>query len=264
MEILHQFEEVVRQSGLQQYPIHLEIETGMHRLGFRIDEVETVSKYLGKSEWLHIQSVFSHLVASEDETQDGFTVEQNAVFGKAVALFQTHIHYAFLQHIANSAAIVRHPQLQKDMVRLGIGIYGIEIKTEQLDLQPVASLKATIAQLKYLEPGDTVSYNRRGIVKERSVIATIRIGYADGYSRRLGNGVGKMYVNGHLAPVVGTVCMDMTMIDVTGIPGVKEGGEVVVFGKELPVQQLADWMGTIPYEVMTSVSHRVTRVYFQE
>jgi len=264
MEILHQFEEVVRQSGLQQYPIHLEIETGMHRLGFRIDEVETVSKYLGKSEWLHIQSVFSHLVASEDETQDGFTVEQNAVFGKAVAVFQTHIHYAFLQHIANSAAIVRHPQLQKDMVRLGIGIYGIEIKTEQLDLQPVASLKATIAQLKYLEPGDTVSYNRRGIVKERSVIATIRIGYADGYSRRLGNGVGKMYVNGHLAPVVGTVCMDMTMIDVTGIPGVKEGGEVVVFGKELPVQQLADWMGTIPYEVMTSVSHRVTRVYFQE
>jgi alanine racemase len=264
MEVLHQFEEVVRQSGLQQYPIHLEIETGMHRLGLNIDEIEAVSRYLGKSEWLHIQSVFSHLVASEDETQDGFTVEQNAVFGKAVALFQTHIHYAFLQHIANSAAIVRHPQLQKDMVRLGIGIYGIEIKTEQLDLQPVASLKATIAQLKYLEPGDTVSYNRRGIVKERSVIATIRIGYADGYSRRLGNGVGKMYVNGHLAPVVGTVCMDMTMIDVTGIPGVKEGGEVVVFGKELPVQQLADWMGTIPYEVMTSVSHRVTRVYFQE
>jgi alanine racemase len=264
MEVLHQFEEVVRQSGLQQYPIHLEIETGMHRLGLNIDEIEAVSRYLGKSEWLHIQSVFSHLVASEDETQDGFTVEQNAVFGKAVALFQTHIHYAFLQHIANSAAIVRHPQLQKDMVRLGIGIYGIEIKTEQLDLQPVASLKATIAQLKYLEPGDTVSYNRRGIVKERSVIATIRIGYADGYSRRLGNGVGKMYLNGHLAPVVGTVCMDMTMIDVTGIPGVKEGGEVVVFGKELPVQQLADWMGTIPYEVMTSVSHRVTRVYFQE
>jgi alanine racemase len=150
------------------------------------------------------------------------------------------------------------------MVRLGIGIYGIEIQTDQLDLQPVASLKATIAQLKHLEPGDTVSYNRRGIVKERSVIATIRIGYADGYSRRLGNGVGKMYVNGHLAPVVGTVCMDMTMIDVTGIPDVKEGGEVVVFGKQLPVQQLAEWMGTIPYEVMTSISHRVTRIYFQE
>ena len=263
-DVLQQFENAVRQAGMQQYPVHLEIETGMHRLGFDANEIEAISRYLSSNDFLQVQSVFSHLAANEDETQDAFTVEQSEIFNKAVIMLRSYLDYTFLEHIANSAAIVRHPKLQKDMVRLGIGIYGIEIQTKQLELQPVASLKATIAQLKHLEPGDTVSYNRRGIVKERSVIATIRIGYADGYSRRLGNGVGKMYVNGHLAPVVGTVCMDMTMIDVTGIPDVKEGGEVVVFGKQLPVQQLAEWMGTIPYEVMTSISHRVTRIYFQE
>ncbi len=143
--------------------------------------------------------------------------------------------------------------------------------THQSLLQPVATLKTTIAQLKHLKAGETVGYNRRGIVKQDTVIATVRIGYADGYSRKLGNGSGKMWLKarqsdqqGKLVPVIGNICMDMTMIDVSGIAGVQEGDEVIVFGKELPVQQLAEWAGTIPYEIMTSISQRVKRVYFEE
>jgi alanine racemase len=178
---------------------------------------------------------------------------------------QKNLGYPFLKHIANSAAIIRHPSLQLDMVRLGIGMYGVDsASSHQLDLQPVATLKSTIAQLKYLEKGESVSYNRKGIVKRDSVIATVRIGYADGFSRRLGNDTGKMLIKGKLAPVIGTVCMDMTMIDVTDIPGVKEGDDVIIFGEELPIQQLADWAGTIPYEIMTGISQRVKRVYFEE
>jgi len=128
----------------------------------------------------------------------------------------------------------------------------------------VASLRTTIAQIKKLHKGETVSYNRRGKVNDDATIATVRIGYADGYSRTFGNGVGKMWIKGHIVPVVGTVCMDMTMIDITGIPGVSEGDEVIVFGEQIPVQQLADWSHTIPYEIMTSISGRVKRVYFQE
>jgi alanine racemase len=149
------------------------------------------------------------------------------------------------------------------MVRLGIGLYGIE-SSKKLDVQPAATLRSTIAQLKHLTPGESVSYNRRGVVTRHSVIATVRIGYADGYSRRFGNGVGKMLVHGRLAPVIGTVCMDMTMLDVTDIADVKEGDDVILFGAGLPVQQVAAWIETIPYEIMTGISQRVKRIYFQE
>jgi alanine racemase len=152
-----------------------------------------------------------------------------------------------------------------DMVRLGIGLYGIEIDTDQLlELVPVATLRSTIAQLKHVKKGETVSYNRKGVVKRDSIIATVRIGYADGYSRQFGNGTGKMLVNGQMAPVIGTVCMDMTMLDVTDIKGVAEGDEVIIFGLNLPVQEVARWIGTIPYEMMTSISQRVKRIYFHE
>jgi alanine racemase len=152
-----------------------------------------------------------------------------------------------------------------DMVRLGIGLYGIEIDNDNvLELLPVATLRSTIAQLKHVKKSETISYNRKGIVHRDSVIATIRIGYADGYSRQFSNGVGKMFVNGKPAPVIGTVCMDMTMLDVTDIETVDEGDDVVVFGKEPPVQNVAKWINTIPYEIMTSVSQRVKRIYFHE
>ncbi|HYV54486.1 MAG TPA: alanine racemase, partial [Chitinophagaceae bacterium] len=173
--------------------------------------------------------------------------------------------YSFIKHMANSAAIIRHPLLQMDMVRLGIGMYGVDAaNTRSLELQAVATLKSTIAQIKHLKKGESVSYNRKGIVKRDSVIATIRIGYADGYSRLLGNGVGKMLINHQLVPVIGAVCMDMTMVDITGISDVNEGDEVIVFGSELSIQQIAEWASTIPYEIMTGISQRVKRVYFEE
>ncbi|RYY99095.1 MAG: bifunctional UDP-N-acetylmuramoyl-tripeptide:D-alanyl-D-alanine ligase/alanine racemase [Chitinophagaceae bacterium] len=262
--LLHAFEAFLRAEGLQGWPVHIELETGMNRLGFASVEIPALARHLHGTPWLRVRSVFSHLAASEDPAQDDFTREQAGRFAEMLGPLEAALPYPVLKHIANSAAIIRHPQLQLDMVRLGIGLYGVEIETKQLELQPVATLRSTIAQLKRLVAGDTVSYNRRGVIREDALIATVRIGYADGYSRRLGHGVGKVWVNGHLAPVVGTVCMDMTMIDVTAVPGVQEGDEVVLFGPELPVQQLAEWMGTIPYEVMTGVSQRVKRVYFQE
>jgi Alr-MurF fusion protein len=148
---------------------------------------------------------------------------------------------------------------------LGIGLYGIEIDhKELLDLDAVATLRSTIAQLKHVKAGESISYNRRGVVQRDSLIATIRVGYADGYSRQFGNGKGKMLINGKLAPVIGTICMDMTMVDVTDIPGVKEGEEVIVFGPALDVGKVASWINTIPYEIMTGVSQRVKRIYFHE
>lgn len=264
-DLLYKFGNYLKEQGLQSYPVHLEIETGMNRLGFDVNEAENLAKYISLGTSFQIQSVFSHLAASEDASQDGFTKQQEELFGKAVTAIQKHISYFFLQHISNSAAIVRHPQLQMDMVRLGIGLYGIEIDNGKLlDLVPVATLRSTIAQVKRLKKGESVSYNRKGIVKRDSVVATVRIGYADGYSRGFGNGIGKMMVNEKLAPVIGNVCMDMAMIDVTEIEGVKEGDDVIVFGSQLPVQNMATWINTIPYEIMTSVSQRVRRIYFHE
>jgi len=264
-EILHQFDSLLKQSGFQRYPVHIEIETGMNRLGFDLDEITRLGHVLNQTNSLEVKSVFSHLAASEEKLQDTFTFLQHKKFMDASDELEKVLGYSFLRHLANSAAIIRHPELQMDMVRLGIGMYGVDgAGTNSVELQTVATLKSTIAQLKHLNAGDSVSYNRKGVVARDSVIATIRIGYADGYSRRLGNGVGKMLVNGQLAPVIGVVCMDMTMIDVTDINEVKEGDEVIVFGNELPIEQLAEWADTIPYEIMTGISQRVKRVYFEE
>jgi Alr-MurF fusion protein len=264
LPVLHAFEEYLAYKGSKNHPVHIEIETGMNRLGFGAHEIHQLANELAASENLKLVSLFTHLAASEDPAQDDFTKEQVRIFNEAALQLEKTLCCSVLKHVANSAAIFRHPDLQMDMVRLGIGLYGIESSGHDMDLLPVAHLRSTIAQIKYLKAGDTVSYNRRGIIKEDAIIATVRIGYADGYSRRFSNGAGRMLVNGRLAPVIGTVCMDMTMLDVTDIPGVKEGDDVLVFGKGLPVQQVAEWAGTIPYEIMTSVSHRVKRVYFSE
>lgn len=263
--ILHSFESFLENEGLQRYPVHIEIETGMNRLGFAMSDITTLADHLQKTSLIKVQTVFSHLAASEDAKEDNYTLQQFNLYQQAVAQLKEKLNYSFLQHITNSAGIFRLPYLQLDMVRLGIGMYGVDSSvSHQSMLQPVATLKTTIAQLKHLKAGESVGYNRRGIVKKNTVIATVRIGYADGYSRKLGNGNGKMLVKGKLVPVIGSICMDMTMIDVTGIKGVEEGDEVIVFGKDLPVQQLAEWAGTIPYEIMTSISQRVKRVYFEE
>ncbi len=264
-ELLHKFDRFLQQEGLQQYPVHIEIETGMNRLGFAAEDMEKLSAYLLSTNSFKIQTVFSHLAASEEELQDEFTIEQFNRFNNAATALQNRINYSFLRHIANSAAIVRHPQLQMDMVRLGIGLYGVDSAySQKLNLQTVATLKSTVAQIKQLKKGESVSYNRQTIMNRDSVIATIRIGYADGYPRRLGNGIGKIWIKGEMAPVVGVICMDMIMIDITNIPAVQEGDDVIIFGSQLPVQQVAQWADTIPYEIMTGISQRVKRVYFEE
>jgi len=265
MEMLTAFSSFLEQEGLQRYPVHIEIETGMNRLGFPVAAAEELASVLRQSSLLQVQSVFSHLAASEDPAEDAFTLQQYERYSNVVAVLQEKLTYTFIRHISNTAAISRLPQLQLDMVRLGIGMYGIDsAATHQSQLEQAGTLKTTIAQVKQLKAGESVSYNRRGIVHRDSLIATVRIGYADGYSRRLGNGVGHIGVRGRLAPVIGTVCMDMTMIDVTDIPGVTEGDDAIIFGKQIPVQQLAHWAGTIPYEIMTGISQRVKRVYFEE
>jgi len=264
-DMLHRFGQYLAGQGLTGYPVHIEIDTGMNRLGFGAAEVEGLALHLAQNPLFQVRTVFTHLAASEDPAQDEFTAQQSARFCEAVDILKKHINYSFLRHMANSAAIIRHPALQLDLVRLGIGLYGIEIDAgDVLDLQAVATLRSTIAQLHRVSKGDTISYNRRGVAARDSVIATVRIGYADGYSRQFSNGQGKMWLHGALAPVIGTVCMDMTMIDVTDLPHVKEGDEVVIFGPQLPVQEVASWIDTIPYELMTSVSQRVKRIYFHE
>jgi Alr-MurF fusion protein len=264
-ELLHAFDKFLQAEGLQQYPMHIEIETGMNRLGFSVNDIDILSNALLASPSFKVQSCFSHLAGSEEKEQDRFTEQQAEKFQQAAEKLQNKLGYSFMRHIANSAAAIRHPHLQMDMVRLGIGLYGVDsADSHKLNLQTVATLKSTVAQIKHLKTGESVSYNRKGMVSRDSIIATVRIGYADGYPRRLGNGTGKIWVKGKLAPVIGTVCMDMIMIDVTEIAGVKEGDDVIIFGSQLPVQQMAEWANTIPYEIMTGVSQRVKRVYFEE
>lgn len=264
-EISRSFDMYLQSEGITDYPVHIKFDTGMHRLGFAPEEAEPLGRFLVQSRSFRVQTVFSHLVASEDPAEDDFTREQAALFQDACIRLQEMLGYGFVRHLANTAAILRHPQLQLDMVRLGIGLYGIDPAfSSAAMLKEVSCLRTTVAQVRQVAAGQTVGYNRKGKLLRDSIIATIRIGYADGYPRNLGNGAGKVWIKGQLFPVIGSVCMDMTMIDITGHPEIREGESVVVFGEELPVTQLAAWAGTIPYEILTGISQRVQRVYFEE
>lgn len=264
-EILTAFHQYISKQGIQQYPIHIKLNTGMNRLGFDMHEVDALCKWLSKQNLLRVKSVLSHLAASEDENEDAFTQMQVDQFSNAVKQIENALGYGFIKHIANTAAIRRNRSWQFDMVRLGIGLYGADnVHQANLPLQTVATLKTTIAQIRHLKKGDTVSYNRSGVITSDSIIATVRIGYADGYPRRMGNGVGEMYIKGLLAPTVGKICMDMCMIDVTHIPDVKAGDTVEIFGKNISIQTVAKAADTISYEIMTGISLRVKRVYIEE
>ena len=258
--ILQSFSQHLSANHLSHFPIHLKLDTGMHRLGFMNHEISMLCEKLITTNAFDIKSVFSHLVASENPEQDSFTKQQASVFEEMCLQIQNVTKNNFIKHIANTSAIHRHKDLQFDMVRLGIGLYGVDAN---LPLHNVTTLKSTIAQMKTLKKGETVGYGRRGILHHDAVIATIRIGYADGYPRSFGNGNGKMLVNGKMATVIGNVCMDMTMLDITGIDAA-EGDEVIVFGETLPVAQIAVWANTIPYEILTNISQRVKRVYYEE
>ncbi len=262
-QMLEKFNQFLQAEGVTEFPVHLKLDTGMHRLGFEEEDIPALL-----AQWparLRVVSVFTHLVGSEDPEEDAFTMEQFSLFRKACGALEKGLGYGFICHISNTAAINRHPELQMDMVRLGIGLYGVDTTAHRsLPLKEAATLTTTVAQVRKLAAGDTVGYNRRGMVHRDSVIATIRIGYADGYPRALSLGKGKVMIRGQLFPVIGTVCMDMTMIDVSNLPDIREGEEVVVFGRGLELNQLAAWAGTIPYEIMTGISQRVKRVYFED
>jgi alanine racemase len=263
--VLESFNRYLQNEGLQQFPVHIKIDTGMHRLGFEAEDLDELGAFLHANPRLVVKSVFSHLVASENPEHDAFTHRQVQLFLQACDTIKGATGYPFMRHVSNSAAIFRHPAYQFEMVRLGIGLYGVDSSAQNmLTLQPVATLRTTVAQIRKVKNGETVGYSRRGMVTRDSIIATIRIGYADGFNRKLGNGIGRVFIRGQLAPVVGSVCMDMTMIDITDIKDVAEGDVVEIFGANLPVEKVAGWSETIPYEVMTSVSQRVKREYYEE
>ncbi|CCH00956.1 alanine racemase [Fibrella aestuarina BUZ 2] len=243
-------------------PLHLKIDTGMHRLGFLADQMADVVTYLKAQPALRVATVFSHLVGADEAQFNSFSQQQFETFGRAVAVLEAGLGYRPVRHLLNSAGIVRFPDYRLDMVRLGIGLYGVESsQLERERVRPVGTLTTTISQIKTVPKGESVGYSRRGVLDHEARIATLAIGYADGYDRRLGNGVGEVWVNGQLCPTVGNVCMDMTMIDVTNATA-DEGDEVEVFGPHVTVSELARRLKTIPYEVMTNVSERVKRVFY--
>lgn len=251
--------------GISHYPVHIKVDTGMHRLGFLPDEVNTLLTALNDQQNMVVKSVFSHLASSDDKNEDAFTLSQASLFQDICQQLEEGLGYTFIKHLSNSAAAARFPALQYDMVRIGIGLFGIHSsENTRIHLQPVISLKTTIAQIKRLPAGSTVGYNRLGLLKRDSIIATLRVGYADGYRRQLGHGKGRFFINGHYAPVVGSVAMDMLMVDITEIPSVKEGDIAEAFGNHIPVEELAEACSTIPYEIFTGIGQRVKRVYIED
>jgi len=241
--------------------ISLKIDTGMHRLGFEEKEIDELLSILKKHSNLKIESVFSHLAAAEDKNEDDFTNQQIELFLAITKTISAKFDYHIDKHILNTNGIIRFNNAQFDMVRLGIGLYGVSSDIEtQAKLLPASTLKSKISQLKIISKGETIGYNRNGLATNDIKIATIPVGYADGLSRSLGNGNWEMIVNGEKAPIIGNVCMDMVMIDVTNI-NCKEGDEAFVFSVENPITEMAKCIDSIPYEILTSYSPRVRRVF---
>lgn len=261
-ELARDFAAASALNATQDFPVHLKIDTGMNRLGFKSEtEINRLIDFLECNRQLKISSVFSHLAASDEPEFDAFTLEQINRFEYFTELILKRFPYKIDRHILNSSGIERFPGYQFDMARLGIGLYGVS--RARNPLQPIGMLKSAISQIKTVSPGETIGYGRNGKIGEISKIATIPIGYADGLNRRLGNGAGHVFINGKTAPIVGNICMDMCMVNITGIEA-KTGDEVEFFGPHISIEQIAGTIGTIPYEVLTGISQRVKRVYIQE
>lgn len=249
------------------YPVHIKIDSGMHRLGFRLETLPEVIEVLRSTDRVVPRSIFSHLCAADDPMEDDYTYGQFDYFGKCCdMLLSAFPRHHILRHILNSTGITRFPDHQLDMVRLGIGLYGVRTMNDgsQSALRPVSALHTIIISLKTWPAGTTIGYNRRGRLSRESVVATVPIGYADGLNRHLGYGKASFNIRGVMCPTIGSICMDACMIDVTGVPGVAVGDRVEIFGETISVDTLAETLGTIPYEVLTSVSDRVKRVYYRE
>ena len=255
------FHGLLRYLGSRPCSIHLKLDTGMHRLGFERNDLPEVVQLLKQNPNIHVASIFSHLAGADAADHDAFSNNQAEQFEESAGLISASLPYRPLYHILNSPGILRLPHLQFDMVRLGIGLYGVDPTVEDFKaLQPVATLKTIISQIKTIPRGETIGYGRKGVAEKDLKLATIAIGYADGFSRRLSQGIGEVLINGNRARVMGNVCMDMTMVDITGIEA-KEGDEVIIFGSDLPIQVMAAKIDTIPYEILTNVSERVKRIF---
>lgn len=267
---LEMLDEIIREGekcGISGYPIHIKIDSGMHRLGFLHEDMSKVIARLMNQNIVFPKSIFSHLAAADDPSMDDYTFAQFGYFKKCADELQSaYPGHHILRHILNSTGIVRFPDHQMDMVRLGIGLYGIATMDDgsMSGLTPVSALRTVIISIKEWPAGTTIGYNRRGVLTHPSRIATIPIGYADGLDRHLGNGHSSMVVKGHRCPTVGNICMDVCMIDVTDCPEASVGDHVEIFGNEVPASELAGILDTIPYEILTSVSSRVKRVYYRE
>ncbi len=261
-------DEIIREGakrGIADYPIHVKFDTGMHRLGFLKENIEELCSSLSKSNVVKVRSVFSHLATADCLDMDDYTLGQLNLFTEICEEMKRRLGYPFMRHILNSAGIARFPQWQFEMVRLGIGLYGIDTLgiPETANLRQVSSLRSIIISIKNWTAGTSIGYGRRTILDHDAIIATVPVGYADGLDRHLSNGKGVVWVNGVLCPIVGNICMDACMIDITGA-NAKVGDSVEFFGDNLPVETMSDALATIPYEVLTSVSPRVRRVYYRE
>ena len=249
--------------GITDYPVHIKLDTGMHRLGFDpLKDMDELISRLKHQNAIIPRSVFSHFVGADSDGFDDFSAQQFELFDKGSKQLQAAFKHKILRHIDNSAGIEHFPERQLDMCRLGLGLYGIDSRNNEI-IHTVSTLKTTILQLRQVPAGDTVGYSRKGKIEHDSIIAAIPIGYADGLNRHLGNRRGYCLVNGKRAEYVGNICMDVAMIDVTGID-CSEGDSVEIFGEHLPVTVLSDMLDTIPYEVLTCISNRVKRVYYQD
>ena len=251
---------VLRRRGIEGFPIHIKLDTGMHRLGFMTDEIPELIEYLENCPFVKVKSVYSHLCVAEDPSMDSFTLGQVGLFKHNASIIEDALGYPVMFHLLNSAGIERFPQFQFDMVRLGVGIYGIS-SLPGVRLKPVASLKVKVLQIKELNPGDgAIGYGQHGVIAPSGTrIATIPVGYADGIDRHLGCGRASFNLNGHRVPTIGNICMDMCMVDVTGVD-CKVGDTVTIFGEDPTVTELAGILDTIPYEIMASVPRRIERV----
>ena len=260
--------EIIREAekcGVTCYPVHIKIETGMNRLGFLKEQLPELINLLQSQDAIAPTSIFSHLSVADEPMQDEYTMRQFRYFDECCTLIQSGFRHHIMRHILNTTGIVRFPEYQYDMVRVGIGIYGISTVNDgsEADLQPISSLHSVIISVKDLPEGTTIGYGRHGVLTRASRIATIPIGYADGFARCFGNGNAHVWVNGTLCPTIGNICMDVCMVDVTDAD-CKVGDMVEIFGEHIPVEALAEARGTIPYEILTSISTRVKRVYYRE
>ena len=256
--LLQDFMQAVSQAGLENYPIHIKIDSGMHRLGFESADIEKLLKILNSQHLVRVSSAFSHLATADEACWDEFTKQQIEYFSICSKQLQAGLPYKILRHILNSAGIERFAQYQYDMCRLGIGMYGFSAVGEKLE--NVCTLRTTILSVKTVRAGESIGYGRHTFLNEDRQIAVVPIGYADGFDRRLGNYGGEVIVRQKRCPVVGNVCMDLAMIDVTDTDA-QVGDEAIIFGDKLPIEELATKLGTITYEILTSISRRVKRIY---